>query len=100
MRPAWYQSQKTLRTAWENCGLMVNCSSAKSAEQPMRLICLTMVPPYSRVQSQQASTNFSRPSSRRETPCSFRRLSTLVWVEMPAWSRPTIQRVERPAMRL
>ena len=100
MRPSWYQSQKTLRTARENSGLMVNFSSEKSIEQPMRLIWLTMVPPYSRVQSQQASRNFSRPISRRETPSLLSFLSTLVCVAMPAWSVPRIQRVERPRMRL
>ena len=66
----------------------------------MRLIWLTMVPPYSWVQSQHASRNFSRPISRREMPSLLSFLSTLVWVAMPAWSVPRIQRVERPRMRL
>ena len=59
-----------------------------------------MMPPYSCVQSQHASTNFSRPISRRETPSLFSFLSTLVCVAMPAWSVPRIQRVEAPRMRL
>ena len=100
MRPSWYQSQKTLRTARLNSGLMVNFSSEKSMEQPMRLIWLTMVPPYSCVQSQHASMNFSRPILRRETPSLLSFLSTLVCVAMPAWSVPRIQRVERPRIRL
>ena len=43
--------------------------------------------------------NASRPISKREMPCSAKRLSTLVWVEMPAWSVPMIQRVLKPRMR-
>ena len=65
----------------------------------MRLICSTMCPPYSCVQSQQASTNFSRPISRREIPSDASFLSTFVCVAMPAWSVPKIQRVETPRMR-
>ena len=65
----------------------------------MRLICSTMWPPYSRVQSQHASMNFSRPISRREMPSLASFLSTLVWVAMPAWSVPSTQRVETPRMR-
>ena len=79
---------------------MVKRSSEKSTEQPMRRICLMMVPPYSRRQSQHASMNFSRPISRRLMPSLLSFLSTLVCVAMPAWSVPTIQRVERPRMRL
>ena len=89
-----------MRTAVAYSGSMVNFSSSKSTEQPMRLICSTMMPPYSCVQSQQASMNFSRPISRREMPSPLSFLSTLVWVAMPAWSVPRIQRVETPFMRL
>ena len=99
MRPSWYQSQNTLRTASAYSGSMVKRSPSKSTEQPMRLICSTMVPPYSCVQSQHASMNLSRPISKREMPSLFSFLSTLVCVAMPAWSVPRIQRVERPRMR-
>ena len=60
----------------------------------MRLIWFWMMPPYSRVQSQQASMNLSRPISRRETPSDLSFLSTLVCVAMPAWSVPMIHLVE------
>ena len=65
----------------------------------MRLICSTMMPPYSWVQSQQASTNLSRPISRRLMPSLLSFLSTLVCVAIPAWSVPSTQRVDLPRMR-
>ena len=99
MSPSWYQSQNTRRTASAYSASMVKRSPSKSTEQPMRRIWFWMMPPYSCVQSQQASMKASRPISRRFLPSSFSFLSTLVWVAIPAWSVPRIQRVERPRMR-
>ena len=48
---------------------------------------------------QTRSTNASRPIASRVVPSERSSRSTCVWVAMPAWSVPRIQRVRRPRMR-
>ncbi len=63
----------------------------------MRLICSTMMPAVLVGPVPQASTNLSRPISRRVIPSLLGFLSTFVCVAMPAWSVPKNQRVETSA---
>jgi hypothetical protein len=58
-----------------------------------------MIPPYSSRHFQTRSTNASRPISSRLVPSLRSSFSTWVWVAIPAWSVPSVQRVRLPSIR-
>ncbi len=65
----------------------------------MRRSWSVMVASYSSFQACTRATKSSRLKSSRRRPSASSRFSTTVWVAMPAWSVPGIQRVAKPRMR-